>query len=166
MSNVEYESKLYQNHAGAEEALQRLNAIGYDQHNISLVLAEADLPIDQNFASDTSPRAARGKMGDVGMLAGAATGGLIGALVGAATGAALVVGTGGVALPFVAGPIVAALGGLDVGLIGGTIVGGLLELGVEAEDWRTGLRNGGVGVIVSLKSHADQRVVRNALMNW
>ncbi|HET9030103.1 MAG TPA: hypothetical protein VFN49_08000 [Candidatus Aquilonibacter sp.] len=115
MANGEYESKLYASEAEAEQALHRLRAIGYDQQRVSLVFGESDLPIDQNFTSDTSPLAARGTMGGVGTLVGAATGGLIGALVAGATSTALIIATGGAALPIVAGPVVAALGGLNAG---------------------------------------------------
>jgi hypothetical protein len=63
------------------------------------------------------------------------------------------------------GPLAAALADAGaVGAVGGSIIGGLLELGVEAEDWRTCLRNGGIVVVVSLKSHADRKRVREALI--
>ena len=166
MPDVEYEAKLYDDRMAAASAIQRLESLGYDRANISLALTEADLPADQNFSSDASPLAARGGLGGVGTIVGATSGGVIGALVAGAASAALIAGTGGAAAPFLAGPIVAAIGGLNAGAIGGSIIGGLMELGVEVEDWHVGLRNGAIGVIVSLKSSADRGVVRNALMNW
>ncbi len=53
-----------------------------------------------------------------------------------------------------------------MGLASGGIVGALLEIGIEAEDWRTGLAHGAVGLIVALRAHDDRAVVRDALMDW
>ncbi|HEX5275472.1 MAG TPA: hypothetical protein VFW34_09385 [Candidatus Rubrimentiphilum sp.] len=158
----EHESKLYENRARAEQALGRLEAIGYGHERISLIIDEHDLPVDQSFESDSSPLAERGGMGETGALAGAMEGGLIGAITAAAAGTLLV--AEGV---IVAGPLAPlVLAGVSAGVVGGTIIGGLLELGVEAEDWRAGLRRGGIVVVVALKTHADRAAVRKALMNW
>jgi hypothetical protein len=160
---VEYESKLYGDRTGAEEALERLQAIGYGRDHVSLIIDERDLPVDQGFESDTSPLAERGGMGETGEMAGAIGGGLIGAVVAAAVGTSLALTTG---VGVVVGPLVLVLMGLSGGAAWGTIIGGLLELGIEAEDWRVGLQRGGIVVIVALKSHADRAIVRKALVNW
>lgn len=159
---VEWEAKLFQDRAAGEQALERLHAIGYGPEHISLILHERDLPLDQSFQSDSSPLAERGGMGETGSLAGAVGGGLIGATVAAAVGTSLAI-AGGV---IVIGPLVLLLVGISSGMVWGTLVGGLLELGVEAEDWRSGLRHGGIVIIVALKAAKDRADVRRALMNW
>ncbi len=160
---VEYESKLYQDRSSAEHALERLQAVGYGRDHVSLIIDERDLPIDQSFESDTSPLAERGGMGETGEMAGAIGGGLIGAIVAAAVGMSLALTTG---VGVIVGPLVLVLIGLSGGAAWGTIIGGLLELGVEAEDWRAGLQRGGVVVIVALKSHADRARIRKALIGF
>jgi hypothetical protein len=156
----EYESRLYVDRAKAERALEQLEAIGYGRERVSLIVDERHLPIDQGFQSDSSPLAERGGMGETGGMAGALGGGLIGTIVAAAVGTSLA--AGGL---IVAGPLAFVLIGLSGGVLGGSILGGLLELGVEAEDWRAGLQRGGVVVVVALKAHADRAAVRKALMN-
>ena len=160
---LEHESKLYEDRSSAERALERLQAIGYGRDHVSLIIDERDLPVDQSFESDTSPLAERGGMGETGEMAGAIGGGLIGAVVATAVGMSLALTTGA---GVIVGPLVLALVGLSGGAAWGTIIGGLLELGIEAEDWRAGLEQGGVVVIVALKSHADRAPVRKALMDW
>ncbi len=165
MQDIEYESRPYGDRKHAEQALRRLQALGYGPELISLIVDERDLPVDQNFESDTSPLAGRGGMGATGVAVGAGAGGLIGAIVAAAASIALIALTEGAATPFVVGPLAAVLAGAGAGVVSGSIIGALLELGIEAEDWRTCLRNGGIVVVVSLKSHADRKSVREALMH-
>ncbi|NNM99207.1 MAG: hypothetical protein HKL91_05370 [Candidatus Eremiobacteraeota bacterium] len=165
MQTPEYASKLYADRRRAERTLDRLHAAGYGDDRIHVIENEADLPVDRNFESDTSPMAISGGFGDNGGVLGAATGATIGAVIAAASTAALIAATEGIAAPFVAGPVAATLAGASFGAVGGSIIGGLLELGAEADDWRVGVRNGGVAVIVTLKSHADRRLVRRALMH-
>ncbi len=161
----EYESKLYEQRSQAAKALERLQALGYGHDRISLVVDERDLPPDQSFESDSSPLAEHGGMGATGFAVGAAAGGVIGAAIAVASGIAIVALTEGMATPFIVGPLASALVGLEAGAVSGGIVGGLLELGVEAEDWRTGLRKGGIVVVVALKSHEDRATVRKALIS-
>lgn len=160
---IDYESKLYESGKLAERALQQLDAIGYGQDRVSLIMTESQLPIDQNFASDTSPLAELGHMGEVGGALGTAGGATAGALA-AAAGTALVAAAGIV----ITGPLAFALMGLGLtaGAVWGALIGGLLELGVEAEDWRAGLKRGGVAIVVTLRSHGDRAAVRKALMDW
>lgn len=159
-----YESKLYSDRARADRTLEKLHALGYNDESINLILDEAKLPVDRNFESDTSPMAISGGFGENGGMLGAVTGATIGAVIAAASAAALIAATEGIAAPFIAGPLTATLAGASFGAIGGGIIGGLLELGAEADDWRVGLRNGGVVVVVALKSVADRRAIRRALM--
>ncbi len=164
METTQYESKLFVDRARADRTLERLHAIGYDDDSIALIRDEAELPVDRNFESDTSPMAIAGGFGENGGMLGAATGATIGAVVAAASAAALIAATEGTVAPFVAGPLVATLAGASFGAVGGGIIGGLLELGAEADDWRVGLRKGGIVVVVALKSAADRGSVRRALM--
>jgi hypothetical protein len=165
MPDAEYEAKLYVDRSHADRALERLRALGYGQSEISLIVDERDLPADQSFESDSSPLAEHGGMGFTGMSVGAAAGGLLGAAIATAASIATVALTAGAATPLVIGPLAAAFVGLEAGAVSGVIVGGLLELGAEAEDWRVGLQNGGVVVVVALKSHADRAGVRKALLS-
>ncbi len=164
MQGTEYEAKLFKNQIQAEEVVGRLAEMGYGRDQVSLIVDERDIPQDQNFQSDTAPTAALGGMGEAGQSFGAVTGGVIGAIVASAAAAALVVGTEGVAAPFVVGPLAAVLAGVGAGAAGGSIIGGLLEVGLESDDWRTGVRNGGIVVVVSLKTEADRAAVRSALI--
>lgn len=180
----EYESRLYENRSQADAALERLQEIGYGRDHISLILNERDLPADQNFESDTAASASGGTeiaeavfgagadgvraaiggaAGGTGAAIGAAAGGIFGAILMGAAGAAMIAATQGAAAPVVAGPLVAALAGLGAGAAGGSIIGGLMELGVEAQDWHAALLRGGVAIVVSLKSHDDRSAVGKAL---
>ena len=164
MQGIEYEAKLFKNQIHAEEAVRRLEEIGYGPEQVSLIVDEHDIPQDQNFQSDTAPTAALGGMGETGQSVGAVTGGVIGAIVASAAAAAMIVATEGVAAPFVVGPLAAVLAGVGAGAASGGIIGGLLEVGLESDDWRTGVRNGGIVVVVALKSDADRAPVRSALI--
>ena len=163
-ATIQYESKLFSDRARADRTLDKLHAIGYNDESIRLIFDETNLPVDRNFESDTSPMAISGGFGENGGMLGAATGAAIGAVIAAASAAALIAATEGIAAPFVAGPLVATLAGASFGAVGGGIIGGLLELGAEADDWRVGMRKGGVVVVVALKSAADRRAIRRALM--
>jgi hypothetical protein len=138
-----YVSKLYDNYADAEKAVDRLHAIGYADKDISVV---------------TNPDALPDKEDQMG-----SDGAIIGGVLGAIVAAAVVVGTGGTAA-LVAGPLVAVLAGSTAaGAVTGGIVGGLAELGFEADDVKNALDHGGVLVAVEPKSDAEQAQVRAAL---
>ncbi len=164
MQGTEYEAKLFMNRIHAEEAVRRLGEIGYGRERVSLLVDEHDIPLDQNVQSDTAPTAAMGGMGETGQSVGAITGGVIGAIIASAVAAATIVATEGVAAPLVVGPLAAVLAGVGAGAASGGIIGGLLEVGLESDDWRAGIRNGGIVVVVALKSDADRAAVRGALI--
>jgi hypothetical protein len=146
------ESKLYENYAGAEAAVDRLHALGYGTDSISVIVNPDKLPRPED------------QMGKDGALIGGATGGLLGAIV--AAGVAIAV-TGGMAAPIVAGPLAAMLasvaGGAGAGIVGGSIFGGLLELGMQADDVSNALDHGGVVVTVHLASDDERAKVKAAL---
>ncbi len=107
--------------------------------------------------------------GSEGIAAGATIGGVLGAIVAGvtATGSvAVIAGTGGLAAPFVAGPLVAALAGLGAGGAAGGIVGGLIGAGIaedRAKKYEQGLREGGVLVAVRPKGPQSRHDVRRVL---
>jgi hypothetical protein len=140
-----YESKLYETYADADKAVERLHALGFGQDAISVVVNPDQLPdADKQMGND-----------------GAAVGGALGAILAAAVA---IGATGGAAAPLVAGPLVALLAGsAGVGLIGGSIFGGLLELGLQADDVRNALDHGGVLVAVKVASDDERAKVKAAL---
>lgn len=140
-----YESKLYDSYADADKAVGRLHAIGYENADISVIANPDQLPdADKEMGND---------------------GAMIGGALGAILAAAVAIGaTGGAAAPLVAGPLVALLAGsAGVGLVGGSIFGGLVELGLQADDVRNALDHGGVLIAVKLKSEGDREKVKGAL---
>ena len=155
-----FESGMYFDRAEAETAVDRLHGLGYAQDDISVMMD--DKTREQAFAGQVGAKTTEG------VATGAVAGGLLGMMVaGAITagGAAVVVGTGGVATPFILGPIWAALAGLGIGGATGGVLGGLIGLGVgeqRAKQYEQGLREGGILIAVRPKSgHADS--VREAL---
>jgi hypothetical protein len=155
----QYESGLFKDCAQAEAALERLKAIGYEPDRISIIVADSSgvisgLPEGALPAND---------LGGKGVIAGTAVGGVLGAILAVAGSAIAIAGTAGAATPFVIGPLAAALAGLGAGAVTGTIVGGLLELGDHADDWRDWVEQGGAVVAVCLKSAEDRQNVRAAL---
>jgi hypothetical protein len=145
----------------AEAAVNRLHGLGYGQNDIGVMMD--DKTREKAFASLTNAK------GSEGIAAGATIGGVLGAIVAGltATGSvAAIAGTGGLAAPLVAGPLVAALAGLGVGAAGGGIIGGLVGLGIgesKAHEYEKGLKEGGILIAVKPKSHEHRHEVRSAL---
>jgi len=149
MQSHQHEVKAYDSYALAEEAVNRLEALGYTKDDISVVVG--------------GPAHAEHKLGGRGVGVGVASGGLLGAILAGAASSAAIATTGGAAIPFVIGPLAAIFaGGAAGGLIGG-ISGGLMELGLQSDDWDEKLQRGGVIVAVLPKSEADRDNVRKAL---
>jgi hypothetical protein len=122
-----------------------------------LILDERNLPRD--LRSAVSREAGTAGLAQSVEEGHAIRGGLIGAIITGAVVASLAVATG---IGTVVGPLVVVLTGLSTATIWGSIVG-LLDLGLEADEWQKGLRKGKVAVVVGLKSGADRAAVRNAL---
>jgi len=157
----EYETQIYYDRDPAAAAVDRLHGLGYEQDEIGVMMD--DKTREKAFASVVNAK------GSEGLATGGVVGGVLGAIVAGvtATGSvAAVAGTGGLAAPFVAGPLVAALAGLGVGAAGGGIIGGLIGLGIgesRAKQYEKGLREGGILVAVRPKSNAHREQVRRAL---
>jgi hypothetical protein len=159
----EFETQIYFDRAPAEAAVERLHALGYQQDEIGIMMDDATR--EKAFAAVVNAK------GSEGLATGGVIGGILGAIVAGvtATGSvAAIAGTGGLATPLVAGPLVAALAGLGVGATGGGILGGLIGLGVgenRAKQYEKGLRAGGILVAVRPKGKIDRDQVRRAMSN-
>lgn len=160
-SDDAYETELYYEREPAEAAVGRLHGLGYDQNDIGVMMD--DKTRERAFASIANVK------GSEGVATGATIGGVLGAIIAGltATGSvAAIAGTGGLAAPLVAGPLVAALAGLGVGAAGGGIIGGLVGLGIgesRAKELEKGLHNGGILIAVKPKSKEHRAEVRRAL---
>jgi hypothetical protein len=156
-----FEMEMYRDPALAGSAVDRLHQMGYDREDIGVMMD--DKTRERAFAAMTNSK------GSEGIAAGATIGGVLGAIVAGvtATGSvAVIAGTGGLAAPFVAGPLVAALAGLGAGGAAGGIVGGLIGAGIaedHAKKYEQGLREGGVLVAVRPKGPQSRQDVRRAL---
>jgi len=158
--NNTYATGMYFDRAEAEYAVDRLNALGYTQDDISVMMD--DKTREKAFAGEVGAKTTEG------VATGAVAGGLLGAIVAGLTatgGVAAIVGTGGVAAPLVVGPMAAALAGLGVGGAAGGILGGLIGLGIgekRAKEYEQGLREGGILILVR-QNGANTEKVREAL---
>jgi hypothetical protein len=156
-----FEMEMYRDPALAGSAVDRLHQMGYGREDIGVMMD--DKTRERAFAAMTNSK------GSEGIAAGATIGGVLGAIVAGvtATGSvAVIAGTGGLAAPFVAGPLVAALAGLGAGGAAGGIVGGLIGAGIaedRAKKYEQGLRQGGVLVAVRPKGPQSRHDVRRVL---
>jgi hypothetical protein len=95
-------------------------------------------------------------------------GGTLGAIVGALTltgAVGLTAATGGLAAPFVAGPVAAALASAGAGAAAGSVIGALVGAGVPPEQrdrLEHGIKEGGIVVAVDAKDD-DVETVRRIL---
>jgi hypothetical protein len=157
----DFEMEMYRDPSRASWAVDRLHEIGYERDEIGVMMD--DKTRERAFAAMTNSK------GSEGIAAGAAIGGVLGAIVAGvtATGSvAVIAGTGGLAAPFVAGPLVAALAGLGAGGAAGGLLGGLIGAGIaedRAKKYEEGLREGGVLVAVRPKASHRREDVRRAL---
>jgi uncharacterized membrane protein len=144
----------------AEEAINKLDGMGYNPKDISIVMR--DHKEGEEFASDTGTNVAGGAV------SGATAGGLIGALAGLLVGTGIVPGLGAL---LIAGPIAAALGltgavattvsGAVTGAVAGGLIGALTGLGVSDEDaqmYEESVREGGILVMVPARTGYDYEV--------
>jgi hypothetical protein len=143
-------SRLYNNYAEAQEAVNNLEAAGVNHSDISIIASNADNWYSSDRKTSTFPD--RDLDGKDDRAEAAATGAGVGAVVGG--GAGLLTGLGLMAIPGV-GPVVAAgwlvatLTGAVAGGATGGIIGALTQAGVskeEADVYAEGLRRGGAVV--------------------
>ena len=156
MKNENLETGMFTDRADAENAVTRLQALGYTQDEISVMMHDDTRA--REFAAATGSKAAEG----VG--AGAVVGGSLGVIVASAAtmaGVTAVVSTGGLAFPFVVGPLAAVLAGLGGGAVAGGIVGGLVGAGIpkeQAEHYEKSLGAGGILLGVDARPENRERV--------
>lgn len=149
----QFETGMYDDRTSAEDAVNRLHGLGYEKDDISVMMHNKTHA--REFAEHTGSKAA------TGAATGAAIGGGLGAILAGltATGSiAAVVGTGGLAAPFVAGPLAAALAGLGAGGATGGILGALIGAGIpedRAKHYEDRLNNG--GILVGVKPREEHR---------
>lgn len=147
--------------SSAEDALQELEAHGYNPKDISIVMKDTN---ESRAVDDTGTNLAEGAV------SGAATGGLIGGLAG------LLIGVGAIAVPgigalLIGGPLAAALGltgaaattvsGAVTGALAGGLVGALVGLGVpeeEAREYEERIKSGAILIAVPQKTEKTDEV--------
>lgn len=148
-------SGLFKDRLSAERAIDELERIGYPRGEISVLMDDATRT--RVFTSDTNTQMAA----NVGY--GATFGGALGAIIAGVTATGAIVASGGVAVPFVAGPLAAMLAGAGAGGLAGGIVGALASAGVpedRVEIYREGLAAGGIVVAVNARDGDEVRVER------
>ena len=155
-STSDFETGIYYDLDTAEARVRRLHELGYSDKDISVMMRDKDKA--RAFAERSGGHAAEGAV------TGGAIGGGLGAIVAGlmATGSiAAVVGTGGAAVPLVAGPLAAALTGLGAGAAAGGIVGALVGAGIPKEkavEYNEGLDRGGILLGVNARPENRDRV--------
>ncbi len=131
----------FKTYNAAEQALLELEAMGFAQDNISVVVA--DNSSGHSFNLETESKAPEG----------ATTGGVAGGLLGGI--AAALASTGAIAIPganlLVAGWLISALAGAGAGALTGGLLGALVGAGIpehEAKHYENEIKNGAVLVAV------------------
>lgn len=150
---------MYYDYASANSRIQQLHDLGYSDKEISVMMRDKEKA--KAFTEHAGGHAAEGAV------TGGAIGGGLGAIVAGlmATGSiAAIVGTGGAAVPLVAGPLAAALGGLGAGAATGGLIGALVGAGIpkeRAEKYSADLDRGGIllGVYPRTENRDDVRRV-------
>lgn len=129
---------IYASRSAAEAGVDQLNAAGFSNNDISVLLSSSKS--SEEFAHEKNTKAPEGTT--TGVVAGGAIGGTLGLLAG--IGALAIPGVG----PLIAaGPIMAALAGVGVGGATGGIIGALVGLGIpeyEAKRYEGRVKDGGV----------------------
>ena len=145
--------------AAAESAVERLTDLGFKRDEVSVVMNDDRRTRD--FGGDDSAVSAAAPDRGTNIAKGAAGGGMVGGTLAAiaaavvGTGAVgLTVVTGGVAAPFIAGPLAAALAAGGAGAAAGSVIGGLIGAGMPERDAQRVDRDVANGNIV-ISVHAD-----------
>lgn len=111
----------------ANHAIDKLISVGYASDDISVIMSKETR---SHFDKHAAPGDSQGAHVAKGAAGGAAVGGTLGAIIAgtlATTGAiGATVVTGGVALPFIVGPLAAALAGAGAGAAAGSGLGAIL----------------------------------------
>jgi hypothetical protein len=157
----EHISGLFSNRADAEDAVNRLEALGVPRSDISVILRNESETAD--FATTTGTEV--GSKAGEGAGAGSVVGGTLGAILGALAATATSIAIPGVGI-ILAGPIAGALAGAGAGGLTGGLLGALVGAGIPEEHARTyeaGVQAGGVVVVADVPSHlaAQAREILN-----
>lgn len=143
---------IYANRSAAETGVDRLNAAGFSNDDISVLLSNKKS--SEEFAHEKNTKAPEGTT--TGVVAGGAIGGTLGLLAG--IGALAIPGVG----PLIAaGPIMAALAGVGVGGATGGVIGALVGLGIpeyEAKRYEGRVKDG--GILLSVHCDTSDEVSR------
>lgn len=129
----------FDDRATAEEAVQRLTALGYARDEVSVMMNEDTRT--RHFGDGEHAGIAgtndRGSNIAKGAAGGGMVGGTLGAVVAAVVGTGavgLTVATAGAAAPFIAGPLAAVLAAGGAGAAAGSIIGALVGAGMPEAD--------------------------------
>jgi hypothetical protein len=143
---------LYKSVGQAEETVTRLEAAGFSNDDISVLLPDNEST--RKFAHKKDTKAPEGTA--TGVTAGGAVGGTIGLLAG--IGALAIPGVG----PLIAaGPIMGALAGLGVGGVVGGLIGALVGMGIpeyEAKRYEGRIKEG--GILLSVHCDTSKEITR------
>lgn len=140
----------------AEDALERLDAIGVAPDQISLVVTDATR--GKSFNIETHSKV------DEGAAGGATAGGIIGAALGAVAAAGVII-VPGLNL-VVTGALAGSLAGLATGAVTGGLLGGLIGAGVtehEAKIYENEIKSGAILMAVDAKSSDQKAEVKDIL---
>ena len=154
MSN--FVTATFKTSVAAEDALHRLEAIGINDSQISMITTDSTRGANFNIEAH--------RQVDQGVAGGATAGGLIGAALGALAIAGTIV-VPGLNL-VVTGAYVGALAGLATGAVAGGLVGGLIGAGIpeyEAKIYDKEIRSGAILLAVEPRDHAQKDQVKKIL---
>ncbi|HMD01367.1 MAG TPA: hypothetical protein VKG44_00250 [Candidatus Baltobacteraceae bacterium] len=149
----------------ADDAIDQIIALGYKRDDINVIMSNETRGrwFGENRTADRESNVAKG------VASGSLIGGSIGAIVAAfaLTGAVgVTAATGGLAAPFVAGPLAAALAGAGAGAATGAGIGALVGAGIPtAEKDRIARDVEGGNIVVGLKAHDEDVPELRGILN-
>jgi hypothetical protein len=154
---------LFDDRDRAERAYQSLTARGYTKDDVNLVMS--DETRKKHFSDDRDSDLGDKAWEDAGK--GAAIGGITGATLAAIAAIGTTVALPGLGL-LIAGPIAAGIAGAGAGGLTGGLIGALVGHGVpkeHAEEYESGIKNGGVFMGVNPRSDEDAAYFENEWKN-
>lgn len=148
-------SGMFENKDTAIRAVEHLSKIGFNEDNMSLLVAKDTWESDLKKKKDDLNVVEHNKASE-GTAIGAGVGGAIGAIAAGLTAVGVVVATGGVAL-IGSGTIIAALAGGGAGGVVGGLAAGLIGLGFsESEAQYIDNKLGDGHVMLSIEATKDE----------
>lgn len=152
-------SGVFNDRASAEKAYDSLIAKGYNSDDITVLMS--DKTRDTHF-KDSDHDSNLGNKSMEGAGVGSAIGGTTGAIIGAIAAAGTAVALPGLGL-VLAGPLAAGLAGAGAGGLTGGLIGALVGSGIpkeRAEAYEHSIKNGGIVIGVTPKSHTDATTIQ------